>query len=231
MTWTISAADIDYIFRILLSALCGALIGIERERRLKTAGIRTHIIVALSATLMMIISKYGFFDILGIDDSLRVDASRVAAGVVQAIGFLGAGVIFVRKENVSGVTTAAGLWATVGIGLAIGAGLNIVGIATTLIILLIQLLLHKNLHLFPAQFVGSITMMLPISQFNVDLLKHDFETAKIQVRSMEMERIDEANYRVKVAVLFPKRYTDEQLLELFKSKVFITRISYYQSVQ
>ena len=159
MTWIITQFDTDYILRILLSALCGALIGVERERRLKTAGIRTHIIVALSSALMMIVSKYGFFDILNISDGLKVDASRVASSVVSAIGFLGAGVIFVKKENVSGVTTAAGLWATVGIGLAIGAGQQIIGIATTLIILIIQLLLHKNLKIFPMQFVGSITMI------------------------------------------------------------------------
>lgn len=231
MTWIITQFDTDYILRILLSALCGALIGVERERRLKTAGIRTHIIVALSSALMMIVSKYGFFDILNISDGLKVDASRVASSVVSAIGFLGAGVIFVKKENVSGVTTAAGLWATVGIGLAIGAGQQIIGIATTLIILIIQLLLHKNLKIFPMQFVGSITMILPVSEFNVNLLKKDFETAKIGIRSMKMERLDEMNYKVKVAVLFPKHYTEEQLLDLFKTKVFISRISYYQSVQ
>lgn len=231
MTWTFTYSDLDYIVRILISALCGALIGIERERRLKTAGIRTHVIVAISSALMMIVSKYAFFDILSISENLRVDASRVAAGVVSAIGFLGAGVIFVRKENVSGVTTAAGLWATVGIGLTIGAGMCTVGAATTLIILLIQLILHRTVRVFPPQFAGSITMLLPVSEFNVDLLKHDFETAKITIRSMEMERDDNNKYRVKVSVLFPKRYTEEQLLSLFKTKVFITRISYYQSVQ
>ena len=92
------AADSTYLIRILLSAVCGALIGLERERRFKNAGIRTHIIVSMSSALMMIVSKYGFFDVL-MYDSISVDASRIAAGVVTAIGFLGGGVIYIKKEN------------------------------------------------------------------------------------------------------------------------------------
>lgn len=227
--WNITELDLTFFIRIMIAAVCGALIGLERERRLKTAGMRTHIIVAISATLMIIVSKYGFFDVLNYSENLRVDASRVAAGVVQAIGFLGAGVIFVRKEKVSGVTTAAGLWATVGIGLAIGAGLLITGIISTMIILILQVLSHKTAKYFPVQFVGDLIMRLPISQFNVELLKKDFETARIIVRSMEMAKEDDTYYKVKVSVLFPKRYTEEQLMELFKSKPFIVKISYHHS--
>ena len=121
------------IGRILLSTLCGMLIGWEREKRLKSAGLRTHMLVAMAAALMMIISKYGFLDVVYLS-SVQVDAS----GVVQAIGFLGAGVIFVKRDNIIGVTTAAGLWATVGIGLAIGSGLYALGIASTVLMLIIQ---------------------------------------------------------------------------------------------
>ena len=84
--------DFYYVIRIVLSAVCAFFIGLEREKRLKNAGIRTHIIVAVSACLMMIVSKYGFYDVVG-HESISVDASRIAAGVVTAIGFLGAGVI------------------------------------------------------------------------------------------------------------------------------------------
>ena len=96
----------EYLIRITLAALCGGIIGYEREKRLKNAGIRTHILVSMSAALMMVISKYGFNDVLS-NTGIGIDASRVAASVVSAIGFLGAGVIFVRKENTIGVTTAA----------------------------------------------------------------------------------------------------------------------------
>ena len=115
-------SEIEYLFRIVLSAFCGALIGLEREKRAKSAGIRTHVLVAISSALMMVVSKYGFFDVIPIS-GISLDASRIAAGVVSAIGFLGAGVIFVRKENTVGLTTSAGLWATVGMGIAVGAGL------------------------------------------------------------------------------------------------------------
>ena len=107
--------------RILLSTICGMLIGWEREKRLKSAGLRTHMLVALASALMMIISKYGFLDVVHLS-SVQVDASRMASGVVQAIGFLGAGVIFVKRDKIIGVPTAAGRWATGGIGLAIGCG-------------------------------------------------------------------------------------------------------------
>ena len=115
---------LDLGLRIVLSAVCGAVIGLERERRYKNAGLRTHVIVAISAAILMIVSKYGFLDIASIPDvRLTSDGGRIAAGVIQSIGFLGAGVIFVRKESIIGLTTAAGLWATVGIGLCFGSGM------------------------------------------------------------------------------------------------------------
>ena len=125
MSW-FSIQELEYLLRIVLAAVCGGAIGFERERRSKSAGIRTHIIVALSAALMMVVSKYGFFDVIGLG-GISLDASRVAAGVVTAIGFLGVGVIFTHGRTVSGVTTAAGLWATVGVGIAVGAGLYVTG--------------------------------------------------------------------------------------------------------
>ena len=101
MSW-LSIKELEYLLRIVLAAVCGGAIGFERERRSKSAGIRTHIIVALSAALMMVVSKYGFFDVIGLG-GISLDASRVAAGVVTAIGFLGVGVIFTP----TGVRSAA----------------------------------------------------------------------------------------------------------------------------
>ena len=95
----------DYLLRIFIATLCGLSIGLERESNLKLAGVRTYSIVAMTSSIMMIVSKYGFFDVL-IHNSISLDPSRIAAGVVTAIGFLGAGVIFTRKMNVSGLVTA-----------------------------------------------------------------------------------------------------------------------------
>jgi putative Mg2+ transporter-C (MgtC) family protein len=135
-------AQLSYILRMIASCICGVFIGLERKNRAKEAGVRTHCIVACASSLMMLISKYGFFDMLAEDASF--DGSRIAAQIVSGIGFLGAGMIFVHKNTITGLTTAAGVWATAGIGMALGAGMYSVGIAATIIILIIQILLHKN---------------------------------------------------------------------------------------
>ena len=130
------------LVRILISCLCGACIGLERSRRQKDAGIRTHMIVALGSALAIIVSKYGFFDILQFE-GLRADASRIASNVITGVGFLGAGVIFVKDVSIKGLTTAAGIWSTASVGLAIGAGMYTIGIGATLIMISFQLFFHK----------------------------------------------------------------------------------------
>lgn len=137
-----------YILRILCAGICGIFVGFERQYRSKEAGIRTHFMVACGAALMMVISKYAFYDV--ISDSLlsgadiRLDPSRVASTIVSGVGFLGAGTIFVHKNTITGLTTAAGLWATAGIGMAFGSGMYVIGFAVTIIIILSQVLLHMN---------------------------------------------------------------------------------------
>ncbi len=136
----------NMIFRMLISCLCGIAIGFERKNRAKEAGVRTHCIVACASALMMIISKYGFADMAAIlpTADVRLDPSRLAQGIVTGVGFLGAGMIYVQRNNIRGLTTAAGIWATSGIGMAIGSGMYLIGISATVIILLAQLVLHKS---------------------------------------------------------------------------------------
>ena len=93
------------VVRLLLASVCGFAIGIERTNRLKDAGMRTHLIVCMASALMMIVSKYGFFDIAGYAEFFKVDASRVAANIVSGVSFLGAGIIFVRNRSITGLTT------------------------------------------------------------------------------------------------------------------------------
>lgn len=132
----------ELIGRLALGAFLGSIIGIEREKRAWTAGLRTHMMVCLGATLIMEVSCYGFYDVL--QKGIVLDPSRIAAQVVSGIGFLGAGtIVFLRNEVVKGLTTAAGLWAVAGIGLAVGSGLYIAAIATTAIALLILLFIRK----------------------------------------------------------------------------------------
>lgn len=122
---------------LVLAFVLSALIGLEREFRQKSAGLRTHTLVGLSAALFMLISKYGFTDILAAN-RVVLDPSRVAAQVVSGIGFIGGGLIFVQRSNVRGLTTAAGVWATAGVGLAAGGNLPILAVGATFAYLLVS---------------------------------------------------------------------------------------------
>ena len=126
----------ETIIRLLLAAFLGGVIGFERERLSWAAGLRTHMLVSTGACLVMIVSAFGFYDILG-TPGVTLDPSRMAAQVVSGIGFLGAGAILLRGETVRGMTTAASLWAVAGLGLAIGGGLYVGAIAATIIIFVI----------------------------------------------------------------------------------------------
>lgn len=128
-------SDVSLSLRLLLAALLGSLIGLERERLLWAAGLRTHMLVCVGSCLIMIVSAYGFNAVLG--PHVILDPSRVAAQVVSGIGFLGAGSIILRNEVVKGLTTAASLWAVAALGLAVGSGLYFASIAATAIILII----------------------------------------------------------------------------------------------
>lgn len=121
-----------------LALVLSAAIGLEREARQKHAGLRTHTLVGVGAALFMLISKYGFTDV--VEPRLVVlDPSRVAAQVVSGIGFLGAGLIFVRRDSVRGLTTAAGIWVTAAIGSAAGAGLPVLALLAAGIYFLVVL--------------------------------------------------------------------------------------------
>ena len=124
------------IIRLMIAAAAGSVIGFERERLQWAAGLRTHMLVCVGSCLVMIVSAFGFTDVLQ-QKNIVLDPSRIAAQVVSGIGFLGAGTILLRGEVVRGLTTAASLWAVAAIGLAVGAGLYVAALATTVIALVI----------------------------------------------------------------------------------------------
>ena len=116
---------------LVLAFLLASLIGLEREMRQKSAGLRTHTLVGVGSALFMLVSKYGFTDVLG--DDVVLDPSRVAAQIVSGIGFIGGGIIFVRRDVVSGLTTAASIWLTAAVGAAAGAGLPLLAVLATVL--------------------------------------------------------------------------------------------------
>ena len=157
---TLTAYDnLEFFIRILLSAVLGALVGLERTKRQKEAGIRTHCIIACAAAVFMILSKYAFVDPADVLGTRGADGARIAAQVVSGISFLGAGVIFKNGNSIRGLTTAAGIWATSAIGMAIGAGMYWVGLITTAIMMVAQVVLHR----FPVAGDAAVTQELAVS--------------------------------------------------------------------
>lgn len=205
---------LDFALRLFVAGAMGVLIGLEREYRAKEAGYRTHFLVALGSALMMIVSQYGFMDVLK-TDLIRVDPSRIAAQVVSGIGFIGAGTIILQKQIVRGLTTAAGIWATSGIGLAAGAGMYAIGIAATLLVLLG---LETLSYFFKS--IGLRNMMIDFSTDDKEAIKRVsqvFNTRNYIVVSYEMKEVPlngKICYHVSMVVK-AKRMNEEGLLLLF----------------
>ncbi|HEX4325656.1 MAG TPA: MgtC/SapB family protein [Burkholderiales bacterium] len=133
---TATLSNLDMILRLSLAALFGSLVGMERERLDWVAGLRTHMLVCVGACLFMLVSSYGFAEILG-RPNVVLDPSRIAAQVVSGIGFIGAGTIIFRREAIRGLTTAASIWAVAAVGLAVGGGLLVTALGASVIIVVI----------------------------------------------------------------------------------------------
>lgn len=214
--------NFDFALRLLVSGILGAIIGLDREYRAKEAGYRTHFLVSLGSALIMIVSQYGFQDIIQ-ENSVTLDPSRVAAQVVSGIGFIGAGTIILQKQIVRGLTTAAGIWATAGIGLAVGAGMYTIGIVATLLTL-------AGLELLSLVFksIGMKSSMITFSTHNKEILKEvseRFTSRHYLIVSYKMEKHWQGNleiYQVTM-VIKSKRSNDEgYLLQLMQEFPEIT---------
>lgn len=132
--------ELTYLIGVAVSVVLGFAIGFERKLRSKEAGIRTHTIVCAGSALIMVVSKYGFGG--------EGDPARLAAQIVSGIGFLGAGMIVYRQQAIHGLTTAAGVWATAGVGMAAGAGLYVLATGATVILILVQIIFHSKYKIF-----------------------------------------------------------------------------------
>lgn len=201
----------ELLLRLMIACICGFVIGIERSFRQKEAGIRTHIILALGAALMMIVSKYGFFDIaeLGLN-GLDADASRVASNIVTGISFLGAGVIFVRGGSIKGLTTAAGIWATAGIGMALGAGMYLVGVTCTIGMIIIQLLLHKFMPFSENMETNIISIKINEGSQALDQITEQLTHAGMSVTGIRFKKQDNGITKAELTVRFSKKKASMQ---------------------
>ncbi len=202
----------EYLFRILLAGICGAVIGYERKNRGKGAGIRTHIIVAIASALMMVVSKYGFSDI-SFSGDVRLDPSRIASQIVSGVGFLGAGMIFVQKQTVKGLTTAAGIWATSGIGMAIGSGMYMIGVLSSLLILVIQFLTHKKWKFLLQPVEEQLVFHITNDENALEYLKEYIKKLGIDADSISIKNNEDSTMTVEVAAMMPHGFNVLDLME------------------
>ncbi len=198
------------ILRLGVAGMLGTLIGLEREYRAKEAGMRTHFLVALGSSLIMIVSQYGFGDNMA-------DASRVAAQIVSGIGFIGAGTIMMQKQFVRGLTTAAGLWVAAGIGMAIGGGLYVIGIVTTVFTLIgLELfqVMFQRFHTKNTQLVFTTRHHSDLVKITDALNENSCKVINCVVAACEDGKHD--RIRVKMQLLEHARNDDAWLVKMLK---------------
>ena len=206
--------QIVFIIRIVLAMFCGGIIGIERQQRIKVAGTRTHMMIAMAAALMMIISKYGFLDVIG-TAGISWDVSRIAAGIITGIGILGGIIITGKQGHVSGTTTAAGLMATIAVGMAFGAGLYVMGISVTILILVMQYLLHRNLWIVKQTIRAQVVFHIEHDAGEYEKVLEKLEQYHIHVQQFRWEKINGESFQINCHVTIPARYSKEEIISIF----------------
>jgi putative Mg2+ transporter-C (MgtC) family protein len=207
---------VEFILRLFIAGILGSIIGLDREYRAKEAGYRTHFLVSLGSALIMIVSQHGFGEILDMPN-VNLDPSRIASQVVTGIGFIGAGTIILHKQIVRGLTTAAGVWATSGIGLAIGAGMYELGISATILTLVGLEVLS-----FLFKSVGMKSSLVEFSTESKDVLNRItrlFHSKKYLIVSFQMseKRVGESIlYHVTMVIKLKKSNDEGALLAILQ---------------
>ena len=221
----------EFFLRVLIACVCGAAIGFERSKRLKEAGIRTHVIVCCAAALTMIVSKYGFADVASADGAglygtKGTDPARLAAQIISGVSFLGAGIIFRNGSTVKGLTTAAGIWATAGIGLAIGAGMYVIGVFTTAVVAVIQILMHKYTVGVDSTVVGRLKCIAPNEQAFRKALNAYIAKRRIQVQDMKIDFLEDGSAAYSLTLRMRQDVTVNDVSEFLESVGDVKAVSF-----
>ena len=217
--------NLEFLIRLLLSAALGALVGLERSKRQKEAGVRTHCIIACTSALFMILSKYAFVDTaIGADGLRGADPARIAAQVVSGISFLGAGVIFKNGNSIRGLTTAAGMWGTAAIGMAVGAGMYWLGLIEAAILVAIQIILHR----FPVGADALTTQEILVEMEDTPELQAQFDALlkghNGQVVESSLSR-DEGYLRMEITARLEPPITHDEALAFLKNNSGVRKVS------
>ena len=233
MAWLeqyITSELLVYALRIAIACVLGGAIGFERTKRLKEAGIRTHCIIASAAALMMILSKYGFADLEdaagGFFAGVRgADPSRIASQIVSGISFLGVGVIFRNGNSVKGLTTAAGIWATAAVGMAIGSGMYLLGLIETILIVIIQLVFHRFNIGNDAYSESELRIVAADTENFQQTFTRMLTDKRIQVLSMRIERKGDGEVVYNFSIRTRKDFKASDAMKLFYESPSIHSIS------
>ena len=221
----------EFFIRVLVACVCGAAIGYERSKRLKEAGIRTHIIVCCAAALTMIVSKYGFADLVteegtALYGTKGTDPARLAAQVIGGVSFLGAGIIFRNGNSIKGLTTAAGIWATAGIGLAIGAGMYVIGVFSTAVVAAIQILMHKFTIGVDSMVVGRMHCVVSHSADFRKALNEYIEEHGMQILEVKIDLLEDGSAAYNLTLRMRHDVTVNDLSEFLESVGDVRGVSF-----
>ena len=203
----------ETILRLVVAAVLGGMVGLERERLEWAAGMRTHALVSLGSALFMVVSIFGFSDILN-ERHVVLDPSRVAAQVASGIGFIGAGTIILRKEIVKGLTTAASIWAVAAVGLAVGGGMFLAaGAATMLALALLVLAKPLKTRLFPNRKEARRVRLVVGRETRLAELRDEVEAAEVPLERIVV-RLGSAAEEDDAELVLGKGNREEELLSL-----------------
>ncbi|ADU28374.1 MgtC/SapB family protein [Evansella cellulosilytica] len=217
--------------RLVLAAILGGLVGVEREYHQHPAGFRTHLLVSVGSCLIMLLAFYGFQTYMSENENyINFDPSRLAAYVVSGIGFLGAGTILVQGYTVRGLTTAASIWVVAGIGLTVGAGLYTPAIITTVIVILSLYLLGKiDFNFLSKAQKNNIYITVDENKSTLTSIISVCEQLDIQIKAISSERQEGykessvIEYRLYVATVEEKTYY--ALVEALQNYEFVRKIN------
>ncbi len=201
-------SSIDIIIRLIISSICGSIIGFQREIADRPAGFRTHVLVCIGSALIMMVSIYPFIG------EMRADPSRIASGVITGIGFLGAGTIIRQGSIVKGLTTAASLWTIAGVGLAIGAGFYFAAIATTILVLLVL----SGFKIIETRFLKTkgtefIVVRMQDRPGMLGKVGANLGELSVNIRNIEMTQEQEGIASIRLTVDIPRGVFTETVIE------------------
>lgn len=203
-----------FFLRIVLAMLCGGMIGIERQQRTRVAGTRTHMMLAMAASVMMIISQYGFAEAAAAMGT-SWDVSRVASSIITGIGILGGIIITGKQGSVSGTTTAAGLMATIAIGMSFGAGMYIIGFCATALVLVMHFVLHQDLWIVKQTIRAHVVFAIGGEKDHYQKVFDKLENHKIHIQQFKWEKADNGSFRLSCDITIPVQYSKEEVISIF----------------